>query len=77
MLPARWGGPKYILTDPALCSIREEFGCTDCGLNAQLLFLSHHTCGLLCAHWQHTRLSMWQRVLESVRLFSPGIEFLF
>lgn len=77
VVPGRWGGSNYILTDTALCSLTEEFGCTDMGLPAQLLFLSQHSCGLTCLNWQHMLLSGRKRLLESARLFLPGENSLF
>ena len=39
---------KYILTDPVICSIDEEYGNTDMGVQGMALFFSTHQCTSFC-----------------------------
>jgi hypothetical protein len=39
---------QYLLTDPALCSVAQQYGASDFGEPAMKAFLSSHTCGPLC-----------------------------
>jgi len=45
-------GDRYVLTDPVVISVTEEFGCTDGGQKAIDNFFANHRCGRFCkAQW--------------------------
>ena len=43
---------RYILTDPAIHSVDETFGLTDCGATGMYKVLTGHNCNQICKQLQ-------------------------
>ena len=43
-------GSRYILTDPAMISVNEEYGATDTGVEGMAMFFLIHGCTSACSH---------------------------
>ena len=45
-------GGKFILTDPAVCSVSRGYGSTDIGEQGICSFFANHVCNDICAGWK-------------------------
>ncbi|CAF1300183.1 unnamed protein product [Rotaria magnacalcarata] len=51
-------GGRFILTDPAICSLSQNYGATDMGEEGIRAFFANHTCNYICNEWKrHPRSS--------------------
>eukprot|EP00906_Rhabdomonas_costata_P010370 RCo014549 len=46
---------QFLLTDPAVCSLSEEYGMSDLGQEGIAAFFKYHTCGHMCKGFMHDR----------------------
>jgi hypothetical protein len=47
----------YHLTDPAILSLNNRYGCTDMGIEGMAMFFINHECNDICRGWKRPRLS--------------------
>ena len=43
---------RYVLTDPVICSLREDYGLTDMGEAGIQAFFANHKCTEICQNWR-------------------------